>query len=156
MNKHRFFFSSLSFVRISYKTIWLKTRSWYKNPLKNESWKGLNRYFSKDAHQKSEVGQWGPIQKNSTPSPWKRRKTTSSAILRNGRLRVKMQMINFEKKLLRRFWTKIRAIRNKRHHQRDLTDEARRELGTSSESFFKHWNNRFPLLLPLTYKDWDF
>ena len=28
-------------------------RSWYKNSLKNESWKGLNLYFPKDAHQKS-------------------------------------------------------------------------------------------------------
>ena len=51
VNKHRFF-SSNSFVRISYKTIWLKRWSWYKNPLKNESWKGLKWCFAKDAHQK--------------------------------------------------------------------------------------------------------
>ena len=55
MIKHRSF-SSISFFRISYKIIWLKTWSWYKNPLKNESWKGLNWYFSKDAHQESEGG----------------------------------------------------------------------------------------------------
>ena len=47
--------------------------------MKNKIWKGLNRYFPKAAHLKSEEGQWGPIKKNSTPSPWKRRKTISSA-----------------------------------------------------------------------------
>ena len=29
------FFFSISFVRISYKTIWLETWPWYKNPVKN-------------------------------------------------------------------------------------------------------------------------
>ena len=80
MNKHRFF-SSISFVRISYKTIWLKTWSWYKSPLKNEIWKGLNLFFPKDLHQKSEGVNEVRFKKNSTPSPWKRRKTTSSATL---------------------------------------------------------------------------
>ena len=46
----------------------------------------------------------------------------------------------------------LRAIRNKRHHQRDLTDEARKELGATTESFYDHWNKRFPLLLPVTYQ----
>ena len=45
---------------ISYETIWLKTWSWYKNPLKSESRKSLNWYFPRDAHHKSEGGQWGP------------------------------------------------------------------------------------------------
>ena len=42
-----------------------------KNPLENESWKGLNWYFPKDGHQKSE-GEGGSVRpdiKNSTPSP---------------------------------------------------------------------------------------
>ena len=53
MNKHRFF-SSMLFARMSYKTIRLKTDLDIKTPLENESWKGLNWNFSKDAHQKSE------------------------------------------------------------------------------------------------------
>ena len=32
-----------------------------KNPLKIEILKGLNWYFAKEAHQKSEGGQWGLI-----------------------------------------------------------------------------------------------
>ena len=72
-----FFFFSISFVRKSYKTIWLKTWSWYKTQWNLE---GLKSIFSKRCASKSERGQWGPIKKNSTPSPWKRRKTTSSAI----------------------------------------------------------------------------
>ena len=50
------------------------------NSLKNEIWKGLNRYFQKDAHQKSEGGSEVRFKKNLNPSPWKRRKTTSYAI----------------------------------------------------------------------------
>ena len=80
MNKHHFF-SSISFVRISYKTIWLKTWSWYKKP--TEKWKleRLRLVFSKRRASKI----WGRIsdvrfKKNSTPSPWKRRKTSQSAI----------------------------------------------------------------------------
>ena len=45
VNKHRFF-CPISFVRLSYKTIWLTAWSWYKN-----QW-----YFPKDAHKKSEGG----------------------------------------------------------------------------------------------------
>ena len=41
--------------------------------------KGLNRYFPKYAHQKYDEGSVRSDLKNSTPSPWKRRKTTSSA-----------------------------------------------------------------------------
>ena len=46
----------------------------------------------------------------------------------------------------------LRAIRNKRHHHRDLTEEARKELGTSTESFFAYWNAKFPLLLRVAYQ----
>ena len=76
VRKNIVFFSSISPVRISYITIWLKTWSWYKNPLKNEIWKGLNWYFPKDAIWRGSVRS---DLKNSTPSPWKRWKTTSSA-----------------------------------------------------------------------------
>ena len=62
LNKHRFYFS-ISFVRISYKRSDSKHDIDRKNPLKNESCEGLNWYFPKDAHQKSERGQWGPIKK---------------------------------------------------------------------------------------------
>ena len=54
------FIISISFVRISYKTIWIKTWSWYEDQLKNEIWKGLNRYFPKDTHQNLRGGQCGP------------------------------------------------------------------------------------------------
>ena len=84
------FFSSISFVRISYKTIWLKKWSWCKNPLKIESWKGLNWYLSKDVHQKSEGGQWGPIKKKLDSFPMETSKNhLIRNFLRNGRLRVK-------------------------------------------------------------------
>ena len=52
--------------------------------------KGLNLYFQQDVHQISEVGvSEVRFKKNSTPSPWKHRKTTSS-FLQNGRVRVKI------------------------------------------------------------------
>ena len=65
MNKYRFFFSSILFVRIRY-TIWLKT--------------GLKSLFSRRCASKI----WGGVsevrfKKNSTLSPWKRRKNNSSA-----------------------------------------------------------------------------
>jgi serine/threonine-protein kinase/endoribonuclease IRE1 len=46
----------------------------------------------------------------------------------------------------------LRAIRNKRHHQRDLTIQAKKELGSSAESFLSHWTSRFPMLLPVTFE----
>ena len=67
MNKHPSFFSSISFVRISYKTIWLKAWSWYKT-----DWK----MSIKNLREVSEVR----LKKNSTPSSSKRRKTISSTI----------------------------------------------------------------------------
>ena len=76
---NRNFFSSISFVRISFKIIWLKTWSWYKNPMKNEIWKGLYWYFPKDAHQKSEGGSVRSDLKKLDSKP-PRLKTTSSVI----------------------------------------------------------------------------
>ena len=88
MNKHRFF-SSISFVRISYKTIWHKTWSWYKNQLKNESWKGLNWCFPKDAHKKSEEGS---VKSDLKKLDYFTLETSKNHLirnfLRNGRLRV--------------------------------------------------------------------
>ena len=60
MNKPRFF-SSISFVWISYETIWLKTwsmnhRLWYIKSTEKWNLEGLNRYLPKDTHQKSEGG----------------------------------------------------------------------------------------------------
>ena len=43
-------------------------------PTENEIWKGFNRYFPKDANQKSEGGQWGPIYKDSSSSDLKLKK----------------------------------------------------------------------------------
>ena len=79
-NKHRFF-SSISFVRISYKTIWLKTCPWYKTHWKMKSGRGWICIFERMRikNLRGGGGQLGPIRKNSTPSPWKLRKTTSSA-----------------------------------------------------------------------------
>ena len=80
VNKRRFI-SSISFVRISYKIIWLKTWSWYKNPLKNASWKGLKIVSSRRCASKIWMGvSEVRFKKNSTPSPWKYRKTTTSAL----------------------------------------------------------------------------
>ena len=80
MNKHRFF-SSISFVRINYKTISLKTWSWIKNPLKKWKPEGRKLVFSKRCASKiwEGGGQLGHL-KNSTPSPWNCQKTTSSAV----------------------------------------------------------------------------
>ena len=88
MNKHRFF-SLISFVRKSYKATWLKTWSSYKNPLKNEIWKGLNRYFPKDAHQKSGGGSVRSDLRNLDSFTLETSKYhLIRNFLRNGRLRV--------------------------------------------------------------------
>ena len=80
MNKHRFFFNSISFVRISYKTIWLRNDLDIK-PTENRNLEGLKLVFSKRCASKI---WWGVsevrLKKYSNPSPWKRRKTTSSAV----------------------------------------------------------------------------
>ena len=46
----------------------------------------------------------------------------------------------------------LRAIRNKRHHQRDLTEGARAELGTGPDTFWDYFDRRYPLLLSTVYK----
>ena len=66
-NKHRVF-SSISFVRISYKTIWLKTWSWYKT-----QWKNMRIKNMRGGSVRSDL-------KKPISSSWKRRKTNSSAI----------------------------------------------------------------------------
>uniref|UniRef100_A0A1B6MTN9 non-specific serine/threonine protein kinase n=1 Tax=Graphocephala atropunctata TaxID=36148 RepID=A0A1B6MTN9_9HEMI len=42
----------------------------------------------------------------------------------------------------------LRALRNKRHHFRELSSEAQRLLGMPADSFTRYWTDRFPLLLP--------
>jgi hypothetical protein len=46
----------------------------------------------------------------------------------------------------------LRAIRNKRHHHRDLTPEAQIELGVGPDSFWDYFDTRYPLLLSTIYK----
>ncbi|CAG9763228.1 unnamed protein product [Ceutorhynchus assimilis] len=45
----------------------------------------------------------------------------------------------------------LRALRNKKHHFRELTKEAQESLGEIPEDFTSYWNSRFPLLLVHTY-----
>ena len=78
MNKHRFSLQSHSFKEATKPSDW-------KHDLDikpSEKWnlEGLKSVFSKRCASKILGGQWGPILKNSSPSPWKLRKTTSSAI----------------------------------------------------------------------------
>ena len=68
MNKYRFFFFSISFVRISFKPSYSKHDLDIK-PTENEICKGLNRYFPKDARKKSEGGSVRSDLKKTTPSP---------------------------------------------------------------------------------------
>ncbi|XP_046660602.1 serine/threonine-protein kinase/endoribonuclease IRE1 [Homalodisca vitripennis] len=42
----------------------------------------------------------------------------------------------------------LRALRNKRHHFRELSPEAQKLLGIPADSFTHYWTSRFPLLLP--------
>ncbi|XP_060523248.1 serine/threonine-protein kinase/endoribonuclease IRE1 [Cylas formicarius] len=41
----------------------------------------------------------------------------------------------------------LRALRNKKHHFRELTREAQRSLGEIPDAFTRYWTGRFPLLL---------
>ncbi|KAF4532401.1 hypothetical protein B566_EDAN003853 [Ephemera danica] len=41
----------------------------------------------------------------------------------------------------------LRALRNKKHHYRDLSEEARQSLGEPPTDFLQYWTARFPLLL---------
>ncbi|CAG9832376.1 unnamed protein product [Diabrotica balteata] len=45
----------------------------------------------------------------------------------------------------------LRALRNKKHHFRELSPEAQKILGRDSESFTTYWLSRFPLLLVHTW-----
>ncbi|XP_051171210.1 serine/threonine-protein kinase/endoribonuclease IRE2 [Leptopilina boulardi] len=42
----------------------------------------------------------------------------------------------------------LRALRNKKHHYRELTPEAQSSLGEIPEKFTEYWLSRFPCLLP--------
>ena len=63
-----------------------------EKPLKNESWKGLNWYFPKDAHQKSDGGSVRSDLKilDSFTLEMSKNQLIRS-FLRNGRLRVKLE-----------------------------------------------------------------
>ena len=79
---------------LSYETSLLKTWSWYKNPLKNVSWKGWNWYFPKDAHQKSESVSVRSDLKKLYYFPLETSKNNLIRnFLRTGRVRVKCQLI---------------------------------------------------------------
>nr|CAD7443363.1 unnamed protein product [Timema bartmani] len=41
----------------------------------------------------------------------------------------------------------LRALRNKKHHYRDLSEEAQQSLGELPNKFVDYWTERFPLLL---------
>ncbi|KRT82320.1 hypothetical protein AMK59_3943, partial [Oryctes borbonicus] len=45
----------------------------------------------------------------------------------------------------------LRALRNKKHHYRELTPEAQKILGDIPDSFVNYWTSRFPLLLLHTW-----
>lgn len=45
----------------------------------------------------------------------------------------------------------LRALRNKKHHYRELSEEARKSLGEVPENFLTYWTSRFPLLLIHTW-----
>uniref|UniRef100_A0A224X6K4 non-specific serine/threonine protein kinase n=1 Tax=Panstrongylus lignarius TaxID=156445 RepID=A0A224X6K4_9HEMI len=46
----------------------------------------------------------------------------------------------------------LRALRNKRHHYRELSAKAQQLLGTSAESYINYWLSKFPTLL---YHSWS-
>ncbi|KAK9500618.1 hypothetical protein O3M35_001853 [Rhynocoris fuscipes] len=46
----------------------------------------------------------------------------------------------------------LRALRNKRHHYRELSPKAQELLGSSAESYIDYWLSRFPSLL---YHSWS-
>ncbi|XP_050310962.1 serine/threonine-protein kinase/endoribonuclease IRE1-like isoform X2 [Anthonomus grandis grandis] len=45
----------------------------------------------------------------------------------------------------------LRALRNKKHHFRELTREAQESLGEIPDAFTNYWTSRFPLLLAHAY-----
>lgn len=46
----------------------------------------------------------------------------------------------------------LRAIRNKKHHYRELSDELKENLGDMPDGFMDYFNSRFPELLPHIYQ----
>lgn len=45
----------------------------------------------------------------------------------------------------------LRAVRNKKHHYRELTEQAQKSLGEIPSKFVHYWTSRFPLLLIHTW-----
>ena len=45
----------------------------------------------------------------------------------------------------------IRALRNKKHHYRELSEQVQKHLGDIPDSFVVYWTSRFPLLLIHTW-----
>ncbi|GAB6029558.1 hypothetical protein CHUAL_005303 [Chamberlinius hualienensis] len=45
----------------------------------------------------------------------------------------------------------MRAIRNKKHHYRELSEELRNELGETPSKFIEYFTSRFPKLIPHVY-----
>merc|ERR1719354_147054 len=45
----------------------------------------------------------------------------------------------------------LRALRNKKHHYRELSDPVREAYGSMPDGYIHHWMSRFPNLLTYTY-----
>lgn len=45
----------------------------------------------------------------------------------------------------------LRALRNKKHHYRELSEQAQKNLGEIPQKFVRYWTSRFPLLLIHTW-----
>jgi serine/threonine-protein kinase/endoribonuclease IRE1 len=46
----------------------------------------------------------------------------------------------------------LRAMRNKKHHYRELNDSLKASLGQIPEGYVTYFTSRFPMLLPHTYR----
>ena len=83
------FFSSISFVWISYKSIWLKKWSWPKTHRKMRSWRAEIVFFSKRCASKI----WAGLKKIDSFTLETSKNHLIRNFLRNGRLRVKANLI---------------------------------------------------------------
>ena len=70
--------------------------SWYKNQAKNESWNGLNWYFRKDAHQKSEGVSAVRLKKLDSFTLETSKNHLIRNFLRNGLVRVKWYILRVQ------------------------------------------------------------
>ncbi|KAK6624059.1 hypothetical protein RUM44_010917 [Polyplax serrata] len=64
---------------------------------------------------------------------------------------VAMDLRKFRNYHGRRVRDLLRALRNKKHHYRELPEEAQQKLGEVPEKFVSYWISRFPLLLLHTW-----